>query len=79
MNAKSDKKFEDYFKIVHHKLPYWDEIPEIDLYMDQVIALMDKYLSFHKVDENTHIVTHSMINNYVKLRNYACTSEKKIF
>lgn len=67
MSTKSKKKFEDYFKIVKHKLPYWDELPEIDLYMDQVIVLMDKYLSFHKTAENTTVVTHSMINNYVKL------------
>ena len=38
--SKTDKKFEDYFKIIKHKLPYWDELPEIDLYMDQVVALM---------------------------------------
>jgi len=63
----ANKKFEDYFKIVRHKLPYWEELPEIDLYMDQVIVLMDKYLSFHKEDEKSHVVTHSMINNYVKL------------
>lgn len=63
----ADKKFEDYFKIVKHKLPYWDEIPEIELYMDQVIVLMEKYMSFHKTDENTKIITNSMINNYVKL------------
>ncbi len=66
-NEKKEKKFEDYFKIVKHKLPYWDELPEIDLYMDQVVALMEKYLSFHKVDESTKIITNSMINNYVKL------------
>ncbi len=66
-NEKKEKKFEDYFKIVKHKLPYWDELPEIDLYMDQVVALMEKYLSFHKVDEDTKIITNSMINNYVKL------------
>lgn len=65
--ANNEKKFEDYFKIVKHKLPYWEELPEIDLYMDQVIALMEKYLSFHKIDENTKIITNSMINNYVKL------------
>lgn len=65
--AKKEKKFEDYFKIVKHKIPYWEDLPEIDLYMDQVIALMDKYLSFHKTDENSGVVTHSMINNYVKL------------
>ena len=61
------KKFEDYFKLVKHKLPYWDELPEIDLYMDQVIVLMEKYLSFHKTNDNDTIITHSMINNYVKL------------
>ena len=64
---KNEKKFEDYFKIVKHKLPYWDELPEIDLYMDQVIALMEKYLSFHKTDNSSKIITNSMINNYVKL------------
>ncbi|HIT71959.1 MAG TPA: DUF1836 domain-containing protein [Candidatus Scatovivens faecipullorum] len=71
------KNFEDYFKIVKHKLPYWDELPEIDLYMDQVIALMDKYLSFHKTDDNTTIVTHSMINNYVKLGMMPAPIKKK--
>ena len=65
--SKTDKKFEDYFKIIKNKLPYWDELPEIDLYMDQVVALMEKYMSFHKTDENTKIITNSMINNYVKL------------
>ena len=67
MEEKKKKKFEDYFKIIKHKLPYWDELPEIDLYMDQVIVLMEKYLSFHITDENTKIITPSMINNYVKL------------
>lgn len=62
-----EKNFEDYFKIVKHKLPYWDELPEIDLYMDQVIVLMEKYLSFHKTDDDTKVITNSMINNYVKL------------
>lgn len=65
--SEKEKKFEDYFKTIKHKLPYWEELPEIDLYMDQVIVLMDKYLTFHKSDENSTIITHSMINNYVKL------------
>jgi len=65
--SENEKNFEDYFKIIKHKLPYWDELPEIDLYMDQVVALMEKYMSFHQTDENTKIITNSMINNYVKL------------
>ena len=67
VKSKEQKSFEDYFKIVKHKLPYWNELPEIDLYVDQVITLMDKYLSFNKTDEESPVVTHSMINNYVKL------------
>lgn len=64
---KDEKRFEDYFKIVKHKIPYWEELPEIDLYMDQVIALMEKYLSLHKNSDDTKVITSSMINNYVKL------------
>ena len=77
-SKKADtNKFEDYFKLVKHKLPYWDELPEIDLYMDQVIALMDKYFSFHKTNPEDQIVTHSMINNYVKLGMMPAPVKKK--
>ncbi len=75
--SKNEKKFEDYFKIVKHKLPYWDELPEIDLYMDQVIVLMEKYLSFNKTDEDSKIITNSMINNYVKLGMMPAPIKKK--
>ncbi len=55
-------------KPLKHKLPYWDELPEIDLYMDQVIVLMEKYLSWYiNSDSDNKIITSSMINNYVKL------------
>ena len=55
-------------KPLKHKLPYWDELPEIDLYMDQVIVLMEKYLSWYiDADSDNKIITSSMINNYVKL------------
>jgi DNA-binding transcriptional MerR regulator len=67
MEEKSNKKFEDYFKIIKHKLPYWNELPEIELYMDQVIDLMNKYLSFSRTEEDPPVITHAMINNYVKL------------
>lgn len=51
-----------------YKLPQWKDLPEIDLYMDQVIALMEKYLSNLIFDEDSSkLITPSMINNYVKL------------
>ena len=46
------------------KIPVWNELPEIDLYMDQIIVLMEKYLG---TLQNDKLITPSMINNYVKL------------
>lgn len=47
------------------RFPRWEELPEFDLYMDQVIALAEKYLSALSPD-NKELITPSMINNYVK-------------
>lgn len=47
-------------------LPRWDELPEIDLYMDQVITLVDQYLSSIIRLEKKARLTPSMVNNYVK-------------
>ena len=49
-------------------LPRWEELPDIELYMDQVISQLDKYLAPFRALGEVHIVTASMINNYVKLR-----------
>ena len=46
------------------KIPLWNELPELDLYMDQIIVLMEKYLGTTAKDK---LITSSMINNYVKL------------
>ena len=43
-----------------------EDIPNIDLYMDQVIALMEKYLSDLTTQDDSKLITPSMINNYVK-------------
>lgn len=43
----------------------WNELPEIKLYMDQVIGLLSDKLSFF-ADEEDKLLTKSMINNYVK-------------
>lgn len=49
------------------QLPRWESLPEIDLYMDQVIALMEKYLSVFGTSGKDKLITPAMINNYVKL------------
>ncbi len=52
----------------NYSLPSWDELPDLTLYMDQVITLIEKYLEIYQgVIGGDRIITHSMINNYVKL------------
>ena len=43
-----------------------DEIPNIDLYMDQVTTFMEKHLSDTKRSEDDKVLTKTMINNYTK-------------
>lgn len=55
-------------QLTAYSLPLWDALPDIDLYMDQVISLIEKYLEIYiRVTESEKIITPSMINNYVKL------------
>lgn len=42
------------------------EVPNINLYMDQVTTFMDEHLSESKRHENDKILTKTMINNYTK-------------
>lgn len=44
----------------------WDRLPEIYLYMDQVLTYMDKILHLFERNEDNKLLTSSMINNYVK-------------
>lgn len=51
---------------VTYQFPRWEQIPDIELYMDQVIALLEKH--FHKFPGESagKLISPSMINNYVK-------------
>ena len=66
-------------EIIDFYIPHWNELPELDLYLDQVVTFIDKYLlnyiiydidnkkhSDEKDKDNIHCVTKTMINNYVK-------------
>ncbi len=45
---------------------YPEDIPTIELYMDQITTFMDKQLSGNKRHEEDKILTKTMINNYSK-------------
>lgn len=61
-----------------YSLPAWDELPDLPLYMDQVLAIMGKYLSiYYKAVGEGKAITSSMINNYVKLKIIPAPIKKK--
>lgn len=61
-----------------YRLPEWDDLPQIDLYLDQVIALVNRYLGFFVYDPaEEKLLTPSMVNNYVKLRLIPAPVRKK--
>ena len=43
-----------------------DEVPQLDLYMDQVLTLFDQCLSGSKRTPEDKLLTKTMVNNYVK-------------
>lgn len=54
-----------------------DEIPNIDLYMDQVTTFMDEHLKSSKRFENDKMLTKTMINNYTKNNLLPSPNKKK--
>ena len=55
--------FED---IMNYHCPRWNELPEIELYIDQVICILENNLSIFNKETDSPLITPSMINNYVK-------------
>lgn len=61
-----------------YRLPEWEELPQIALYLDQVIALVNNYVGFFVYDPTEEkLLTPSMVNNYVKLRLIPAPVRKK--
>lgn len=52
-----------------YRLPAWDEIPDIGLYMEQVVTLLRGYLDYLPPElKEEEAVTAAAINNYVRTR-----------
>lgn len=50
--------------ISQQRLPRWSELPDLELYMDQVLSLAERYLGACPGHKG---LTAAMVNNYVKL------------
>lgn len=48
------------------RLPRWDDLPSVDLYLDQVLSLLDEWVGAYLMIEGKKIMTKTMVNNYVK-------------
>lgn len=60
------RRWKTYMENYH--LPTWDQLPTIELYMDQVVLLVSQYLDLIPHSEEAPVVTPSTINNYVRLK-----------
>ena len=50
-----------------YRLPAWGEIPDIGLYMDQVVTLLSGYLDYMPPElKEEQVITPAAINNYVR-------------
>ena len=64
----------------NYKLPAWKELPDIGLYMDQVIALLGQYLDFIPMeDSKDKPVAPTTINNYVRLKVMPAPEKRKYY
>ncbi len=59
------RRWEKY--LLNYRLPAWEEIHDIGLYMDQVVTLLKQYLDYLPPElKEEQIITPATINNYVR-------------
>ncbi len=58
------------------QLPRWDQLPTLDLYMDQVLEYVNTFVQT-SLSEDSKVVTAAMINNYVKQKLLPAPHKKK--
>lgn len=70
------RKWEDYLQ--EHALPSWEDLPTLELYMDQVVALLNSYLGFLPKEVGMDaVVTAAAVNNYVRKKIIPPPSKKR--
>lgn len=60
-----------------HKTVEWDHLPDLPLYMDQVVTYLERQLELFQSVQSEKLVTASMINNYVKSKLIPRPEKKK--
>ncbi len=52
--------------LMNYHCPRWNELPEIELYIDQLVCILQNNLSIFFKGKDSPVITQNMINNYVK-------------
>ncbi len=61
------RRWEKYME--SYKLPVWEDIPNIGLYMNQVISMIKEYLDYMPPElKGEEFITSATVNNYVRKR-----------
>ncbi len=64
----TDERMKSYAEsVADFRLPRWEKIPTLGLYMDQVVTVIEQTLAPLIGFAGEAIITSSMVNNYVKL------------
>lgn len=64
--------------MLNYELPDWKGLPDLELCMDQVVALITRYLEIlPRTGASDGVVTPSAINNYVRMRVMPAPVRKK--
>ena len=76
-----EKKLRRWEKYINEfRLPAWDEIPDLGLYMEQVLALLTDYLDYLPPElKDEQFITAATINNYVRNRYMPKPHKKKYY
>ncbi len=54
--------------VLSFHIPRWEQLPDMELYMDQVVTFIESNISLFSIVSKEKFITPSMINNYVKLK-----------
>lgn len=72
------RRWENY--LVRYRLPEWEEIPDFGLYMEQVVQILQQYLSYLPPEINQgQLITPAAINNYVRTKILPEPRKKKYY
>lgn len=80
-NSFIEKKLRRWEKyLAEYKLPAWEDIPDLGLYMEQVLSLLTEYLDYLPPElKDEQFITAATINNYVRNRYMPKPRKKKYY